>query len=46
MRAGRIIEEGPTERVCSRPAEDYTRTLLDAVPGPRHRRPSTTGGPR
>ncbi|MFD4562102.1 ATP-binding cassette domain-containing protein [Streptomyces sp. NPDC058469] len=40
MRAGRIVEEGPTERICSAPAEEYTRALLDAVPGSRRRRPA------
>lgn len=47
MHAGRIVEEGPTERICSAPAQQYTRALLDAVPGPRDRRPgATTGGAR
>ncbi len=34
MRAGAIVEEGPTERVMSAPQADYTRELLAAVPHP------------
>jgi peptide/nickel transport system ATP-binding protein len=34
MRAGRIVEEGPTERVMTAPQSDYTRELLAAVPHP------------
>jgi peptide/nickel transport system ATP-binding protein len=34
MRGGRIVEEGPTERVMSAPQHDYTRALLDAIPHP------------
>jgi peptide/nickel transport system ATP-binding protein len=34
MRAGRIVEEGPTEQVMTAPAADYTRELLAAVPHP------------
>ena len=33
MRAGRIQEEGDTERVLTQPRTEYTRLLLDAVPG-------------
>ena len=33
MRQGRIVEEGVTEEVLSRPRSEYTRQLLDAVPG-------------
>lgn len=46
MRAGRIVEQGPTERVCAHPTEEYTRTLLDAVPGPRRRPRPTADGAR
>jgi peptide/nickel transport system ATP-binding protein len=34
MRAGRIVEEGPTEGVMTAPQSDYTRELLAAVPHP------------
>ncbi len=34
MRAGAIVEEGPTERVMTAPQDDYTRELLAAVPHP------------
>lgn len=32
MRAGRIVEEGPTERVLDHPEHDYTRALVAAAP--------------
>jgi peptide/nickel transport system ATP-binding protein len=34
MRAGAIVEQGPTERVMTAPEADYTRELLAAVPHP------------
>ena len=34
MRSGRIIEEGPTDRVLSAPETQYTRNLLAAIPHP------------
>jgi peptide/nickel transport system ATP-binding protein len=32
MRAGRILEHGPTERVCRNPQHPYTQQLMAAVP--------------
>ncbi len=34
MQAGRIVEQGPTERVLFAPEAQYTRDLLDAIPHP------------
>jgi peptide/nickel transport system ATP-binding protein len=34
MRGGRIVEEGPTERVMAAPQHEYTRALLEAIPHP------------
>jgi peptide/nickel transport system ATP-binding protein len=34
MREGRLVEQGPAWQVVNRPAEEYTRTLLAAVPSP------------
>lgn len=32
MRHGRVVEQGETRRILDRPAEAYTRALIDAVP--------------
>src|SRR3954469_21803251 len=34
MRAGRIVEQGSSERVLSDPQDDYTKELLTAIPHP------------
>ena len=34
MHDGRIVEEGPADRVCDLPQDPYTKTLLAAVPIP------------
>jgi len=33
MRAGRVVEQAPTEQLFTRPGHEYTRQLLDAIPG-------------
>ncbi|MFF2111548.1 dipeptide ABC transporter ATP-binding protein [Rhodococcus koreensis] len=33
LRAGKLVEIGSTERVFASPAQDYTKALIDAVPG-------------
>jgi peptide/nickel transport system ATP-binding protein len=33
MRAGRVVEHAATEEVFTTPRDDYTRTLLAAIPG-------------
>lgn len=35
LRAGKIVEEGPTRELISRPRHPYTRLLLDSAPTPR-----------
>ncbi|MFL6065139.1 MAG: dipeptide ABC transporter ATP-binding protein [Friedmanniella sp.] len=34
LRQGGVVEQGPTAQVLTRPREDYTRRLLEAVPLP------------
>jgi peptide/nickel transport system ATP-binding protein len=34
MHKGKIVEQGPADQVCERPADPYTRELLAAVPVP------------
>ncbi len=37
MRGGRVVEQAPTEAVFSQPSHEYTRQLLEAIPGaPAH----------
>ncbi|GMA28076.1 dipeptide ABC transporter ATP-binding protein [Arenivirga flava] len=33
MRQGRVVEQGPAERLLGTPDHEYTRALLEAVPG-------------
>ncbi|OBI84096.1 ABC transporter ATP-binding protein [Mycobacterium sp. 1245805.9] len=35
MRAGRVVEQAPTEELFARPAHEYTQRLLEAIPRPR-----------
>ena len=35
MRRGEIVEQGPTQAIFENPSNDYTRALLDAIPGQR-----------
>jgi peptide/nickel transport system ATP-binding protein len=35
MKSGRVVEQGPTSEVLSRPKSVYTQTLLEAMPNLR-----------
>ena len=35
MHKGRLVEQGPVRQILREPANEYTRTLLAAVPGMR-----------
>ena len=36
LRAGLVVEQGPTEAIFARPVADYTKALLADAPGRRH----------
>ncbi len=48
MHEGRIVELGEADRVCERPSDPYTKTLLAAVPipDPRESRERRSAAPR
>jgi peptide/nickel transport system ATP-binding protein len=35
MRRGKIVEQKPTAELYAHPEHEYTRTLLEAIPGRR-----------
>jgi oligopeptide transport system ATP-binding protein len=43
MHEGKIVEQGPADRVCEQPSHPYTRTLLAAVPVPDPREARARG---
>jgi peptide/nickel transport system ATP-binding protein len=45
LRGGRLVEEGPAGRLLTAPREDYTRALIDAVPGDDPVRARSGGAP-
>ncbi|RKF14025.1 ABC transporter ATP-binding protein [Roseovarius spongiae] len=44
MQKGRIVEAGPTGKVLHDPDTEYTRSLLDAIPGQEYERALETAG--
>ncbi len=36
LRGGRLVDEGPVAQVFERPGSDYTRELINAIPGRTH----------
>ena len=40
LNEGKVVEQGPTLEVIRDPKDDYTRTLLDAIPRPGARQPT------
>ncbi len=46
MRRGVIVEQGVTASVFANPVHEYTRALLDSVPGRGWVPPGVTSGPR
>ncbi len=44
MRSGRIVETGSTAELFARPEHEYTRALLDAIPGAARTRHVPTAG--
>ena len=40
LRSGKVVESGPVERVFADPQDDYTKTLLSAIPRPGSRIPT------
>ncbi|WP_420963639.1 dipeptide ABC transporter ATP-binding protein [Brucella sp. IR073] len=44
LRSGRQVEYGPVEQIFQNPASDYTRELIDAIPGKKFPHPIATAG--
>ncbi len=43
MKDGRIVEQGPVQRIFGEPAHEYTRLLIDAEPKPKPRQAENEG---
>ncbi len=46
MHGGRVVEHGPARELFSRPRHEYTRSLLDAMPGKRAAARGRVGRPK